>query len=480
MIKLNKEQQEFVDSIVKFWEGDTFEMTLSGAAGTGKTTTLKSAIKKMKKNHIPYLMTATTNAAVVRMNECNGENEQPAITIHKTIYDINQETGEIMEHVTGLGDDEQFKNGIVIVDEASMLSGKDMKILRKMAKNFACKIIYVGDAEQLPPVEKNDVEIFKEIPGVVLDQVMRQDSKSQILPFATALRRKRKVLFPVKSKNDVIYRKNIAVPFILDQKRGVSSVIIVADNKSRVLINNNTRKLLGYEKPVVAGEKVIGIYNSSNIVNAQPYTVKKVNQNFGEWTFHYGKKKELLHAQALQVDNMAMLVIKDFPEASLDIRGIDSNELFMLKKMAGKHFVSMLELRDGSKIPAFNKALAVVTYAYAITCHKSQGGQWEHVYIKNRNNWSFASSEDQYHWLYTAVTRAEKKVIIDNSINKPFCLDWNSIEAICDGKPMPASSKVQSPVEDYDMTECEEYFGGDEVPPPTDADFSNMTVVDCI
>lgn len=478
MIKLNKEQQEFVDSIVKFWEGDTFEMTLSGAAGTGKTTTLKSAIKEMKKHNISYLMAATTNAAVVRMNECNGEEEQ-AITVHKTIYDVNQETGEIMEHVTGLGDDEKFKNGIVIVDEASMLGGKDMEVLRRLAKNFSCKIIYVGDAEQLPSVEKNNVEIFKEISGVVLDQVMRQDSDSEILPFATALRRQRRVLFPSCSKNDVVYRKNIAVPFILDQKRGISSVIIVADNKSRVRINNSARNLLGYEKAVVAGEKVIGIHNSSTIVNAQPYTVKKVQQNFGEWTFHYGEKKKLLHAQALLVDGMAMLVIKDFPEASLDIRGINNNELYVLKNMAGKNFVSMKELRNGEKIPSFNKMLAIVTYAYAITCHKSQGGQWEHVYIKNRNNWSFATAEDQYHWLYTAVTRAQKKVIIDNSISKSVCLGWDTIEAICDGG-VPVSSQVQAPAEDYTMPEYEECFGGDEVPPPTDADFSNVAVVDCI
>ena len=480
-IILNKEQQEAKDAIVPFYSSKVLEMTLQGPAGTGKTTCLLQIVKVMEKKRIPYMLCSTTNRAAKVMADAT---DKPAITLDKFLFKTDEYGNK--ESRYGKFGLKQFSDGIVVIDEASMIGKDNMDELLKQIRTLNCKVLYVGDPEQLPPVQENPRNVFKEADmlGVKLDKVMRQAKDSQILALATAIRRKKYVLLPADSKGDVKYRDNLFVPFVMDQKRGISSALVVAKNDTRVKANLAVRKALNYpENDVVEGETLIGIANSTSIANSENFVLEEILENYGKFDFPFTYRKGknqitvTVHCDVLKgkVDGATrkLLVMKDFPSASIfPNTGIPNEYRRMLAGKTDKAFASISK----SGFVSMEADVIICTYGYAITCNKSQGGQWDNVYVAER--WSWGEAEHQYRWFYTAVTRAAKKLFLSKEMFAQK-LDWANIEAICDGG-VPVSSQVQTSAEDYAMPEYEECFGSDEVPPPTDADFNNVTVVDCI
>lgn len=444
-----KRQSELLDVLTNFIFSDDNRalFLLKGYAGTGKTTIISTVVHNLWKiGQKAVLLAPTGRAAKV----ISGYSNRQAFTIHKKIYFPKKQGNGGVSFVM---QPNKHTDTLFIIDEASMIS--DEKQHAKLFENGSllddlisyvysgknCKIIFIGDTAQLPPVkltmspaleaERLSFEFNKEVTEIELDEVVRQEEGSGILANATDLR----LLIQNESTHfqfDVNYPDIIrlqdgydiqdAITTAYDGDIGVEdTAIIVRSNKRANQYNQQIRtKIRGQENEISTGDYVMVVKNnyywlkdSSSagfIANGDICEVMRIN----EIKELYGFKFAEVEVRMIDYPDMkpfeTVLLLDTLSSESPSLTYEESNRLYEAVKEDFANEKSKYKQFMGVKKNKYFNALQV-KFSYAMTCHKSQGGQWKTVFIE-QPYLPDGSSVEYLRWLYTAVTRAQEKLYL--------------------------------------------------------------------
>ena len=364
-ITLTEEQQRAVELIIAWMKDDlgAREFKLGGYAGTGKTTIIKFIIKELSKQYHLAVCAFTGKAcSVLRRKGVSAD------TIHSSIYDVDVDTktGEVSFHKKYV-----FAPELVIVDEASMISTD----LYKDLLSFNKKYLFVGDPGQLEPVGDNPNLMAK--PDFVLSKIHRQAEQSPIITLANSVRTGGSIIHRIADGLNI--RKKVmdtALAMSCDQ-------MICAKNKTRNEFNKAIRKIKGFydQGEIVEGEKIIILRNNRNfaVFNGMILTIKKIVQ---------------LNAKSKKTWSPVFVV--DCED--------ELGNTFAKLPIWQTPFQRELEKNEYPKSDCVQ-----ADYGYVITCHKSQGSEWDKVFIWDE--WMPPQVWDMKRWRYTAITRAAKELI---------------------------------------------------------------------
>ena len=349
MITLTDEQQAVVDLAISAVRVNRL-FKIGGYAGTGKTT-----VAKYIAEHIPGCMPCSfTGKAAYRLKQ-KGMND--ARTIHSTIYHYDHTSESFL-----LKSHNELDGGWFLIDESSMIS----EDLWYDLNSFGYPILLLGDPGQLEPVGA-DPRLMHEC-DVVLQQIHRQVEGNDIIRFATSIRLDKpgwSLLFGRDGGDVKAYRGPKAN--VADLKW--ADIVICALNNTRFRINETYRKIHGYKGLINAGEKIIVLRNNSEfgVYNGQILTVIEAEE----------PKKDTVRCLCEDDDgkeHTLPLFVEQFNQKTLNI-----------------HYDDMV----------------LADYGYCITCHKSQGSEWEKVLVIDEQ---MPRLWDPARWRYTAITRASKEL----------------------------------------------------------------------
>lgn len=399
---------------------------LSGNAGTGKTTLITEIIKAVAgKRHI-FVCAPTHKAKNVLVRK----GIEKAQTLHSTVYEYDDFT---MSYEDTRWD---HTSGIIFIDEVSMLDDEILDQTLKLSRQYKYKAVFIGDNFQLPPVEASKRNVFERgFTEFNLREVMRQKGGSEILTLAHAIRNRGECLIPSKGKGEVEISTTpkILADYVSDIKSCTRATMLCFKNKTRVSLNNAVREALGRERFPETGDMMISIANSSDIKplsdgedilrevsNAVQFILPEIDKEvgFNKVRIQYRIKSTGGAIITKTVEGLAfktyeghkVLMPIDFQSPTLYHGSVEN-----VIGEDGEHFVFMSQ-DDKTGRWRLPHSVLICTYGYVITAHKSQGSQWERVYVAE-NRPAFPGDKkptEPAQWLYTAITRAEKKVILGN------------------------------------------------------------------
>lgn len=419
---------------------------IKGYAGTGKTTLVSSIVKTLSEHNIPtFLLAPTGRAAKVLSNYTN----KPAFTIHKKIYRQSSSQG-VQKFALNFNPSSQ---AFFIVDEASMLSNNSMEqsffgsgnvlddLVQFVFNDKKCKLILIGDTAQLPPIgltvspalEKEYMEqsYLKLCNEGFLSHVVRQSENSGILKNATVIRamvEKTKLQFPkIDLFPDVLSINGTELLEKLENsydKTGIEDTIIITrSNKTANRYNQGIRNtILWKDSEVSAGDYIMIVKNNYFWVQQNPeidfiangdiakvVSIKKYEDLYG---FHFANVTlRFSDYNDIEIDAKVMLDTLHSESPSLTR---EQNQLFYTEVL--KDYSEIKNKRtvyENLRKNEYFNALQI-KFAYAVTCHKAQGGQWKHVYVDHGYMPEDTINVDFLRWLYTAFTRATEKIFLVN------------------------------------------------------------------
>ena len=421
---------------------------LKGFAGTGKTSiigALVSNLWEVKKSAV--LMAPTGRAAKVISNYSGKE----AFTIHKKIYFPKKDKGGGVKFVL---QPNKHRNTIFIVDEASMIPDTpgDSKLfengsllddlMQYVYSGHQCKLLLIGDKAQLPPVKSDlspaldaqvlDMNYNKKVITMELDEVVRQGQDSGILENATRLR---EVLedtfyeafkFNLKGFDDIIrlidgHEIMDAINEAYSTNGHEETAIIVRSNKRANQYNQQIRsRILFNENELTTGDFLMVVKNNyfwikptseaGFIANGdiiQVLEIFSIQELYG-FRFAEVKVKMVDYPKMQPFETVLMLDTIEAESPSLTYE--DSNRLYQEVQKdfedETSNYRKFLKIKGNKHFNALQ-----VKFSYAITCHKSQGGQWNTVFVE-QPYLPNGVDRDYMRWLYTAITRAKEKLYL--------------------------------------------------------------------
>ena len=437
--------QKIADFVLNNKKDEIF--VLKGYAGTGKTTiisTLVNYLHKAEKKHV--LLAPTGRAAKVISNY----SQKPAYTIHKRIYFPK---GNKSGGVSFTLQPNKYKNTIFIVDEASMISDayQDSKLYENGSLlddlvNYVdagqnCKLIFVGDTAQLPPVnldispalnsETLSLHFDKEVYSIELDEVMRQAESSGILYNATELREILKshfidtFKFSLQSFKDIVrlqdgYEIQDAIYDSFDKNGPEETAFIVRSNKRANQYNHQIRtSILARESELSTGDLLMVVKNNyfwlkettdaGFIANGDIIEILEIFKIRELYGFRFASVKIRMIDYPNQAPFETELLLDTITSESPSLTYDESNKLYQEVQLDYEGETKYKKFLKVKSNPQFN-ALQV-KFSYAITCHKSQGGQWNTVFVE-QPYLPNGIDRDYVRWLYTAITRAKEKLYL--------------------------------------------------------------------
>ena len=419
---------------------------LRGYAGTGKTTVISALVKAMQTLNQTTILLAPTGRAAKVIAAYSGH---AAYTIHKKIY-RQHSLGEMR---FGLNDN-LYKNALFIVDEASMISNLPTEnsifgtgrllddLITYVYSGDHCSLLLLGDDAQLPPVgqpnspalERTKLESYGlHVSEFQLTQVVRQALESGILHNATTLRNRLSV-------NDVNKRPNIELSQFTDIHKlegqevlesleksyamvgSEETIVLTRTNRRTNLYNQGIRsRILWKDDEISNGDRLMVVKNNyfwtkdyegiEFLANGDMFEIKRI-RNFREM---YGYRFADASLKSVDYDWEIDTIIW------LDTLFTDSpdNNYEMQRTLFERVAEDYPEIRNHRELVKavyennYYNALQV-RFAYSVTCHKAQGGQWQHVYIDQGTLQDEQINTDYYRWLYTALTRATKQIYLIN------------------------------------------------------------------
>lgn len=454
-MKLTSQQQQVLDNIKTFLDSDVSVFILKGYAGTGKTTMIRTIIEEIKnREKKPILMAPTGRAARV----LESKNSWEANTIHRCIYELDTiETKEGSDDIRFIfplkNKEDEANDHICIVDESSMIGTREVQnelfefgtgsllndLLTYVAPNRGGKIIFVGDPMQLPPVGDNvsnalDEKYFESIglKAMVseLTDVVRQGAGSAILSNAMKVRaliesqQKNNLVFD-RQENEVIDMEGYKMPeqlLSLYPKPEIGqSVIIAFSNRQARDYNFAVRELLYPEqKQIVVGDilQVVSNNYKLDVMNGDFVKVVAIN---GETEYQSAPVyiniggQRMQHKITLSFRNVRIRLDNELEVSCKIIENMlddaDPNLTFsQIQALFINFCMRHSQLKRGSqqfkellKVDPYFNALRV-KYGYAITGHKSQGGEWNTVFVDYTGRTGL--NTDCLRWTYTVTTRA--------------------------------------------------------------------------
>ena len=422
---------------------------LKGYAGTGKTSLVGALVRSLLQLKQQVVLMAPTGRAAKVFASHSGH---AAYTIHRRIYRQKAFTGDMTDFMQGVN---LKKNTLFIVDEASMIAnlggngaafgtGRLLDdLVHFVYSGEGCRLMLVGDTAQLPPVgEAESPALIPEVLAsyglhpytLTLTEVVRQLAGSGILWNATKLRQLLTTgalgAFPqlhLAGFADIVSLPGEELIETLEQayyECGTDGTIVVTRSNTRAnLYNNGIRaSILDYDSELTGGDQVIIVKNNYHwlkeeeatdfIANGDIAVVRRLRDErevhgfrFADITLRFPDYDDLEVEATVLLDTLqseAPALTREQQEALFQRVWEDYPELTVKRD----------RMKAVKEDPYFN-ALQI-KYAYAVTCHKAQGGQWERVFIDQGYVTEEMLSADYFRWLYTAITRATEKVYLIN------------------------------------------------------------------
>lgn len=431
---------------------------LKGYAGTGKTLLISCLVRVLSRHHMRVALMAPTGRAAKVFSNTSGF---AACTIHKKIY----RQKSIVDMGSFQLDRNMHERTLFLVDEASMISNEGISgssfgsgrllddLITYVYSGKDCRLLLIGDQAQLPPVGE------RESPGLsagflagyglnisefCLETVMRQMQDSGILYNATALREYARgqgspdgFRFRLDGFRDVVKISGNDLIEILSgcySRDGVDETMILCRSNKRANIYNNgiRNTILDREDELCRGDSVMIVKNNyywterlmadegadsymnlpSFIANGDIAVIRRVRRQREMYGFCFED---------------AVLSFPDYDDLEMDVTllldTLHSESPSLTREESDRLFNSVME--DYAEIPSKKTRMEKlrenphfnalqIKYAYAVTCHKAQGGQWKNIFIDQGYIPEDGRDEEYYRWLYTALTRATQTVYLVN------------------------------------------------------------------
>jgi len=430
---------EFVTTI-----GNRSLFMLKGYAGTGKTTLVSALVKSLPILGKRSVLMAPTGRAAKVLSKYS---EKSASTIHRKIYWIRtNKSGNTFIKLK----ENTHTNTIFIVDEASMIPENSDKgfgnrslledLIKYVYDGSDCKLILIGDIAQLPPVhleispalneERIELNYNKQAICKELTQVVRQKKDSLILENATKLREKiaeNDYSYPKLLTNIDVIRINTgedlqeALENAYNNEGINNTAILCRSNKRANQYNQQVRaKIRWQENEISAGDKLMVVRNNyywlddsskaGFIANGDIVEVLKVKETIDRYGFRFAKASIQMVDYAEEKELDVILLLETL---SSETPAITYEQYQKLYKEVSLDYKGEKEINKKIKEDQFFNALQI-KFAYAITCHKSQGGQWENVFVDHGYFTEDMLNKSYLRWLYTAITRSTKKLFLIN------------------------------------------------------------------
>ncbi|MBR5631482.1 MAG: AAA family ATPase [Bacteroidales bacterium] len=421
---------------------------LRGYAGTGKTSLVKTLVRTLPAIGMRYVLMAPTGRAAKVLSNYTGQN---ASTIHRKIYQaMTYPDGSIRIARA----ENKYKHTLFIVDEASMIGeqkefgGSSLldDLLSYVFSGEDCRLLLIGDTAQLPPVESNESPALNcdylksQFPITAatyeLTEVKRQALESGILYNATDIRELISQslyeyalpIFHLQGFDDIqkiepeTFEEMLHNAFanISDNE----AVIVCKSNKRANMFNQAIRgRILNIEGEIATGDKLMVVKNNyfwaegnntiSFIANGDMAEIRKIKHFEDMYGFRFADV-ELSFTDYPDAPNIeAKILLDTLNSNSPSLTNEESQQLFTAIEEDYMDIPNRRErYKEMKKNPWFN-ALQV-KFAYALTCHKTQGGQWNSVFIDSSLNLKETLEVEDLRWLYTALTRAQERVYFVN------------------------------------------------------------------
>ena len=394
-MKLTEKQEKGLETILTRYNLGLKYTTISGYAGTGKSTLVKFAIAALgvREDRVAYATFTGKAAEVLRKKGNTG-----ACTLHKLLYDHFPKPGGgfIRKPKTSLDYD------VVVVDEVSMAP----KSMIDMLLSHRVYVIFLGDPFQLPQINKDESHDILENAHIFLDEVMRQAAESEIIQISMKIRNGEPIDF-MKGKEVIIIPKSELVEGHLTW----ADQILCGTNATRENINRQMREIYGFSGLPQDGEKMICLRNywddcadnGDALVNGTTGTLRNPFETFR------------MIPNYIPIDNHRMDVIQgDFVTSDgSTFNNVEMDKKFLIDGVKcitdGKILFRLGKLKNkiGDIVPR------EFAFGYAITTHKAQGSEWDKVLVIEEK-FPFPK-EEHARWLYTAVTRASEKLVLVRS-----------------------------------------------------------------
>ena len=421
---------------------------LNGYAGTGKTTLLAAVVEVLDAMQVPTVLLAPTGrAAKVLSRYCHRE----ALTIHKRIY-RERTTADYESHFSL--DVNKERGAVFIVDEASMLADATSEgqvfgsgsllddLIKYIRSGRDCRLILVGDNAQLPPVgsafspalDEGVMRGYGDVVYASMDDVVRQQAESGILFNATMLRCMLENGIYEVPQLDMSFAdvESISGGEVMEKVQECydrygrdETIIITRSNRRANRYNEGVRRYnLSAEEAIESGDCLMVVKNNyyyterekecpmSFAANGDVVQLRKIYRFEDFYGFHFAD---------------ALLSFPDYDDFELRCRILldtISSESPSLTREEGRRLLQEVEqdyldiksrikrLKEIRENPHFNAVQ--VKFAYAITCHKAQGGQWKAVFVDRALFGDEEMTADMLRWLYTAFTRATERLYLVN------------------------------------------------------------------
>lgn len=473
-IILNDGQKAALNSLMGFLrDKEARVFVLKGYAGTGKTTLVRKLISFMEARKIRYGLLASTGRAAKVLGDVTGHQAQ---TIHSQIYrfrgfnadakkvkDENSLEREGLQLVINfsLGTPEPDSPEVYVIDEASMISDSVEKVVVQskfgngrllsdlLAYDEKAKFIFVGDPCQLAPVTGEQCpalcpEYFKEhfdidAQDAELRQVMRQDGDNGIVGAASEIRERweeapedtlpygsvnhwEKLPFRYVPDIELLRSVDVLASKYLSDVRGGNygnAVFISRSNTGCYNFSLKFRDSLGYSGPLQPGELLLVVQNNlvSGLRNGDLVIVKNISPAS---EFRAGMSFREIEVEELYTgEKFRQLMIDDIlyqPQPNLGTQQQGRLYSDFIIRMRKKGISDDDErFHDLMRADKYLNALRV-SFGYALTCHKAQGGEWTNVYAYFPRNIMLNPTKQDYQWVYTAMTRAQEKFFVVDDI----------------------------------------------------------------
>jgi len=438
---------------------------LKGYAGTGKTAVISSLVRALVRHHRRVVLMAPTGRAAKVFSNTSGF---PACTIHKKIY----RQKSILDAGNFQLDHNFHEHTLFLVDEASMISNEGLSgsvfgsgrllddLVSYVYSGVDCRLLMLGDQAQLPPVGEIEspglsADVLSSyglnVREYCLENVMRQMQESGILYNATVLRDftmnpdlEGGFRFKLDGFKDIV---KISGSELIEALSGCYSrdgidetMVLCRSNKQAIVYNNGIRNtILDREDELCRGDSVMIVRNNyywteslaaegsadsyanlpSFIANGDIAVIRRVRRQRELYGFRFED---------------AVLSFPDYDDLEMDVTllldTLHSESPSLTREESDRLFNNVME--DYADIPSRKEKMKKlrenrhfnalqIKYAYAVTCHKAQGGQWKNIFIDQGYIPDDGRDEEYYRWLYTALTRATQTVYLvnwpENNIN---------------------------------------------------------------
>lgn len=457
-------QENLLRKVADFVSSDDEDILIvNGYAGTGKTTAISAVIAVMAEYKVKSVLLAPTGRAAKVLSGYSG---RPAFTIHKHIYRQKSVGGDGFGQFTLAPNKD--KDTLFVVDEVSLIgidtgqqqsttafgSGNLLEDLVTFVRAGAgCKVILIGDAAQLPPIgldaspalSKDYMAMMGGVGYAELSTVVRQQQESGILYNATLLRQ---LISEMEFGPDAIDLQDLQLEVSqFDDIERISggdliekisdaygkydedeTVILCRSNRRAIKYNLGVRSTIQFkEESLVRGDKLMIVKNCYQFVedikemdyiaNGDTAKLIKISGFEERYGLHFAEAR-ISFPDYDDQEIVAKVILDTLESESASLTYEQSNALYQGVNEDYAHITTKKKRYEAVREDKYYNALQL-KYANAITCHKSQGGQWRCVFIDNAF-WQDMLTVDDLKWLYTALTRATEKVYLVNFKDEVF------------------------------------------------------------